>query len=136
MHHKTSTASTTLVLLAALALIAATGCPSPATASQQANSESAVPKSESAAPKQVTVVIRDFKFEPATVTVHEGDTVEWKNDDSVPHTATEDVTDKKPAFDSGNIQTGASWRYVAQKKGTYNYICTVHPNMQGTLIVQ
>lgn len=136
MHHKTSTASTTLVLLAALALIAATGCPSPATASQRANSESAVPKSESAALKQVTVVIRDFKFEPATVTVHEGDTVEWKNDDSVPHTATEDVQGKKPAFDSGSIRTGAAWRYVAQKKGTYNYICTFHPNMQGTLIVQ
>lgn len=94
------------------------------------------PQSESAAPKVVTVEIRDFKFEPATVTVHEGDTVEWKNDDSVPHTATEDVPDKKPAFDSGNIQTGASWRYVAQKKGTYNYICTIHPNMQATLIVQ
>ena len=136
MHHKTSTASTTFVLLAALALIAATGCPSHASAGQSANSENALRQSESAAPKVVTVEIRDFKFEPATVTVHEGDTVVWKNDDSVLHTATEDVADKKPAFDSGNIQTGASWRYVAQKKGTYNYICTVHPNMQGTLIVQ
>jgi len=136
MHHKTSPTSTTLVLLAALALIAATGCPSPASASQSASSEKAAPQSESAAAKVVTVLIRDFKFEPATVTVHEGDTVEWKNEDSVPHTATEAAEGKKPAFDSGYLQTGAAWRYVAQKKGTYNYICTLHPNMQGTLIVQ
>ena len=136
MQHKTSTASTTLALLAAFALIAATGCPSPASAGQSANSENALRQSESAASKVVTVEIRDFKFEPATVTVHEGDTVEWKNDDSVPHTATEDDEGKKPAFDSGSLQTGAAWRYVARKKGTYNYICTFHPNMQGTLIVQ
>ena len=136
MQHKTSTASTTLVLLAALALIAATGCPSHASAGQSANSENASRQSASTAPKVVTVEIRDFKFEPATVTVHEGDSVEWKNDDSVPHTATEDVQGKKPAFDSGSIQTGAAWRYVAQKKGTYSYTCTFHPNMQGTLIVQ
>lgn len=136
MDRKTSLTSATLVLLATLALIAATGCPSHASAGQSANSESALRQSENAAPKVATVEIRDFKFEPATVTVHEGDTVEWKNDDSVPHTATEDIADKKPAFDSGNIETGASWRYVAQKKGTYNYICTLHPNMQATLIVQ
>jgi len=136
MHHKTSPTSTRLVLLAALALIAATGYASHASASQSANSEKAAPQSANATTKVVTVLIRDFKFEPATVTVHEGETVEWKNEDSVPHTATENADAKNPAFDSGYLQTGAAWRYVAQKKGTYNYICTLHPNMQGTLIVQ
>jgi len=81
-------------------------------------------------------VIDEFKFEPAAVTVHAGDTVEWKNDDIVPHTATADGEAQKPAFDSGTINTGAAWRYVARKKGTYNYSCTLHPNMKGKLIVQ
>jgi plastocyanin len=129
MRRTTSLVFATLVLSVVLALIAATGYPSHAIAGQPANSESA-------ALKVITVEIREFSFAPATVTVHEGDTVQWKNDDSVLHTATEDVEDKKPAFDSGNIQTGASWRYVAQKKGTYNYICTLHPNMHGKLIVE
>jgi plastocyanin len=40
-------------------------------------------------------VIREFKFEPATVTVHIGDTVEWKNDDIVPHSATAERAEKK-----------------------------------------
>jgi plastocyanin len=82
----------------------------------------------------VSVVIRGFRFDPETVTVNQGDTVEWKNDDIVPHTATEAVS--KPSFDSGTIQTGSAWRYVARNKGTYNYTCTLHPNMEGKLIVQ
>ena len=129
MHRKPTLASATLVLLAALALIAATGFPSLASAGRPANSRSAQPK-------VVTVVIRAFKFEPATVTVHAGDTVEWKNEDIVPHTATADGNPEKPAFDSGTIKTGAAWRYVAPEKGTYNYTCTLHPNMKGELIVQ
>jgi plastocyanin len=119
----------TLLLLAALELIAVAGFPSLASAGQPVNSGS-VP------PKVVTVVIRNFKFEPATVTVHVGDTVEWKNDGIVPHTTTADGGAQKPAFDSGTIRKGAAWRYAARKKGTYNYTCTFHPNMKGKLIVQ
>jgi len=129
MHPKLNLALATLVLSAALALIAATGSRSDASARKPANSESA-------APKVVTVVIREFKFEPETLTVHEGDTVEWRNDDAVPHTATADGEADKPVFDSGNIQTGAAWRYLVEKKGTCDYICTLHPNMKGKLIVQ
>lgn len=116
-----------LVLLAALALIGATGFLSQRSAGRPANS------GHSSA-KIATVVIRWFKFEPATVTVHAGEAVEWKNDGFVPHTVTADAG--KPAFDSGTIDTGAAWRYVARKKGTYNYSCTFHPNMTGKLIVQ
>ena len=129
MNCKPSLASATLVLLGALALIAAAGFPSLASASRSAGQGSAPQK-------VVTVVIRGFKFEPATVTVNVGDTVEWKNDDIVPHTATADGEAQKPTFDSGTIQTGAKWRYLARNKGTYNYTCTLHPNMKGELIVQ
>ena len=130
MHRKPTLAFVTLVLLAALGLIVATGFPSLASSGRPANSGSAQPK-------VVTVVIRAFKFEPATVTVHAGDTVEWKNEDIVPHTVTADAeVAHKPVFDSGTIGTGAAWRYVAQKKGTYNYTCDYHPNMTGKLIVQ
>jgi len=129
MNRKPSLASATLVLLAALALIAAAGFPSLASAGRSADPGSAPQKT-------VTVTIRAFKFEPATVTVNAGDTVEWKNEDIVPHTATADGSPEKPAFDSGTIKTGATWRYVAPEKGTYNYICTLHPNMKGELIVQ
>ena len=111
MHRKLSPASGMLVLLAAL--IAGAGI---LVACER--------KPASAPPRVVAVAIREFKFEPATVTVHQGDTVEWKNDDSVPHTATADSDGQKPAFDSGSPHTGATWCYVAGTKGTYNYTCT------------
>jgi plastocyanin len=129
MQRKLSLALATLVLLAALALIAAAGFQSHASAGRPTNSGSAPSK-------VVTVVIRKFKFEPAIVTVHAGETVEWKNDDIVPHTATANDEAQRPAFDSGSIQTGKAWRYVAQREGMYNYTCTFHPNMKGKLIVQ
>src|SRR5215471_11310003 len=88
----------------ALALVIATAYPSHANAAQ--------PQHSGKAPSNtITVIIRDFTFNPATVTVHTGDTVEWKNDDIVPHTATEDANAEKPVFDSGAIQKGATWQF-------------------------
>src|SRR5262249_40352059 len=117
------------VLLTALALIAARG-------HRLHGSSVQATSSENAAATVVTVEILEFKFRPGTLTVHEGDTLEWKNEDVVPHTATAEGGGQTPIFDSGNIQVGAAWRYIAQQRGTYNYVCTLHPNMHGTLIVE
>jgi plastocyanin len=89
----------------------------------------AVPKG----PQTHTVVIREAKFQPAVLTVKVGDTVEWRNDDIVPHTATSTEPKK---FDSGILTVGSSWKYVVTKRGTYFYNCTLHPNIQATLIVR
>lgn len=129
MCRKTTLTSATLVILAALALNTAAG-------SQSHASAGGPPKSGSASPNTVTVVINNFKFAPASVTVHAGDTVVWKNEGFVPHTATANGGSQKPAFDSGAIASGGEWRYVARNRGTYNYTCTFHPNMEGKLIVQ
>ena len=80
------------------------------------------------------VVLMDkFAFQPAVLAVAAGETVEWKNAGIVPHTATS--LDGK-TFDSGKIQTGASWRVTLKRQGTFEYICTLHPNMKGRLIVR
>jgi plastocyanin len=78
-------------------------------------------------------VIKGSVFQPAALTVNSGDTVEWKNNDIVPHTATSTDTSR---FDSGRIEVGGSWKYVANKKGTFDYECSFHPNMQGQLVVK
>lgn len=89
----------------------------------------AVPKG----PQTHMVIIRQIKFQPAVLTVKVGDTVEWKNEDIVAHTAT---STKPKKFDSGILPVGSSWKYVVSKRGTYFYNCTLHPNMKAELIVQ
>ncbi len=89
-------------------------------------------QSASAKSRAHTIPIKNFKFLPATLIVKVGDAVVWKNEDIAPHTATA----RGKNFDSGNIEPGASWKYVANKKGTYFYYCAFHPNMKGKLIVR
>src|SRR5687768_17816094 len=85
-----------------------------------------------AAPGTHTIVIAEMKFVPETLTVKAGDTVVWVNKDFFPHTATaQDLS-----FDSRDIATNKSWKYVAAKKGAFSYICTLHPTMEATLIVK
>lgn len=79
-----------------------------------------------------TVALRGMKNVPATLVVNAGDTVVWKNEDVVPHTA----TDRGKSFDSGSIEPGGSWSYVANRKGTYFYYCAYHPNTKGKLVVR
>lgn len=78
-----------------------------------------------------TVTIEGMKFVPETLTVKAGDRIVWRNKDVVPHTAT-----APGAFDSGSIATGKSWSHKAPKAGRYDYVCTFHPGMKATLVVQ
>jgi plastocyanin len=78
-----------------------------------------------------TVIVDGMKFVPALLTVRKGDRVVWKNKDVVPHTAT-----AAGRFDSRLIATGQSWTYVARKPGRHDYVCTFHPGMKATLVVQ
>ena len=80
-----------------------------------------------------TIMITGYKFQPAELTVKVGDTVEWKNMDSVPHNAV--ANDR--AFDSGKLKVGMTGKFVAadKDKGTHEYSCTFHPNMKAKLIV-
>jgi len=82
------------------------------------------------APKD-TVLIDGTAYAPATITVKRGATVSFVNKDPFPHTVT-----APGKFDSKDIAAGKTWKYKAAKAGTFDYICTLHPNMKGTLVVQ
>jgi plastocyanin len=78
-----------------------------------------------------TVRIEGMQFAPATLTVKRGEQVVWVNQDLVPHTAT-----APKAFDSRSIAPGASWKMTAKKPGRYEYVCSFHPTMKATLVVE
>ncbi|HSD57308.1 MAG TPA: cupredoxin family copper-binding protein, partial [Methanotrichaceae archaeon] len=82
-------------------------------------------------PSGNAVEIRDFSYQPGTLTVAAGTTVTWTNDGNVPHTVTSD----ERTFDSGDIAPGGSFSYTFTQPGSYPYHCTLHPSMQGQIEV-
>jgi plastocyanin len=85
-----------------------------------------------AAEEGCEVEIEDFAFVPQNVQISVGETVTWENYDSAPHTATGDNGE----FDSGNLATDQTFSHTFDTAGTFNYHCTVHPNMTGSVVVQ
>lgn len=79
----------------------------------------------------IAVAIDGTAYAPAKVAVARGTRVTWTNADPFPHTVT-----APGAFDSGSIAAGGRYSYVAARPGTFDYICTLHPNMKGRLVVQ
>lgn len=80
-------------------------------------------------PNTVDVNIANFDFVPSSVKISVGDTVKWLNLDSVPHHIHGDN------FDSGLIQHEYTYSNTFTKPGTYNYICSIHTAMKGTVTV-
>ena len=81
--------------------------------------------------KTHTVTIEGMRFQPEVLAVAPGDTIVWVNKDPFPHTVT-----AKGQFDSGSIGVDRRWTLVARKAGHYAYLCTLHPNMQGSVDVE
>ncbi len=82
---------------------------------------------------QVDVEIGDNFFRERTVTVNVGDTVVWTHRGNRPH----NVTSTTGAFESElQMRNGQQFTYTPTAPGTYEYVCTIHEGMDGTLIVQ
>jgi plastocyanin len=76
-----------------------------------------------------TVVLEDFEFAPEALTVGAGDSVAWLwNDGTVSH----DV--KGEGFQS-EVMSEGTFSHRFDEPGTYEYACTLHPNMTGTIEV-
>jgi plastocyanin len=81
-----------------------------------------------------------LNFQPANITVVIGvnNSVTWTNSDTAPHTVTStSVPSGASMFDSGNMNSGATYTYTFTVPGTYRYQCTYHTIwMQGMVIVK
>jgi plastocyanin len=78
------------------------------------------------------VAIQSNAFTPLIITVPVNTTIIWTNKDANSHT----VTSNDNSFDSGNITTNGTYSHQFTSAGTYQYHCSIHSNMTGTVIVQ
>ncbi len=111
-----------LLAVLALASLAVAGC-----GAGDARPRTAAPATGDA---DVTVVVGNMVFSPATVEITAGDAVAWVWKDDTVH----DV-----AFDDGPAspkQRSGTWQRTFDRPGRFDYVCTLHPNMRGTVVVR
>jgi plastocyanin len=80
---------------------------------------------------KASVNIIDLDYDPREVTVVQGAEVTWTNIGIAPHT----VTAKDQRWTSELMQTGDTFSQTFDTIGRFDYICTLHPSMVGTIIV-
>ena len=83
--------------------------------------------------KQNKIEIKDFAFNPQTLTVKSGEKIIWVNRDEEPHTV---VSVEKQFKKSTALDTDQEFTITAGAPGTYTYFCSVHPQMTGTIVVE
>jgi plastocyanin len=88
---------------------------------------------DSAGGKQNRIEIKDFAFNPQTITVKSGEKITWVNKDEEPHTV---VSVEKQFKKSTALDTDQEFTITAGAPGTYSYFCSVHPKMTGTIVVE
>jgi amicyanin len=93
-------------------------------------STSAAPSGPAVATDQVSIT--NFTFSPPAITVKMGTTVTWTNNDEEPHTVFSSTGGMKSQVLASHQST---YTFTFTKAGTFDYNCTIHPFMHGTVTV-
>jgi plastocyanin len=80
-----------------------------------------------------TVLIQNFRFKPAHITIKRGTRVRWINKDREPHTAT---ANNGRSFDSGRLGKGQRYTHTFKSAGKKPYHCEIHPFMRASVVVK
>ena len=107
------------------------GCALAAGAHFLTPAEGTVPEAVGA---EAAITIDNFTFTPPVITVAAGTRINWTNRDDIPHTvvgAEDPRTLRSPALD-----TGDRFSFTFAAPGTYRYFCSLHPHMQGMVVVR
>jgi amicyanin len=76
--------------------------------------------------------IDNFTFNPQRLTVKAGTTVTWTNKDDIPHA----IAAVSKQFKSKALDTGDAYSFTFTTPGAYEYFCSLHPHMTGTIVVE
>jgi plastocyanin len=85
-----------------------------------------------AAAADIEVKIDNFTFNPARITVKAGTTVTWDNEDDIPHA----VAASTKLFKSKVLDTADKFSFTFTTPGVFEYFCSLHPHMTGTIAVE
>lgn len=88
--------------------------------------------SDDGAKVSVTVRVIDNKFEPSDLTISQGQAVNWVFEAA---SSEHDVVAKDGSFVSELMMEG-SYTHVFEDAGSFDYLCSIHPEMRGNITVE
>jgi plastocyanin len=89
-------------------------------------------KATGATPATTFHEVDALKFQPSSASVKVGDVVEWDNTGSIAHNVT---FDQYTAITSDTMNGGDKYQVKFTKAGTYQFHCTFHPGMDGSVTI-
>ena len=76
-------------------------------------------------------------YVPSIISINKGDKVTWSNEDVAFHSVTSGTYDNPTElFDSGHMDPGQKFTVSFEEKGQIDYFCTLHPWMEGRVLVE
>ena len=130
-HHRFPRAMLLAVALASAALAGCGGSDDQRRNGAPGATDATTPAEAPTAPG--TIALKDIKFIPTRLTVKVGEKVTWRNDDSVDHNV---IAQQGADFKSRAFGQGGTYTFRPKEPGTINYVCTLHPGMDGELVVR
>ena len=77
-----------------------------------------------------SIAVRDFEFSPRSFTAKAGEPVRWENEGDQIHNV------KGKGFFSRAMDPGGKYEFTFKRPGSYDYVCTLHPQMKATIVVE
>ena len=119
-----------LVLMAAGLLLVGAACGGSDDGGSESEGTSTEAEGESSGGGSVSLTAANFEFEPGDLSAAAGDTIEFTNEDDAPHTFTAEDAGIDEEVDAGG---STSISLADAEPGSYDFVCTIHPEMKGTL---
>lgn len=116
--------------LVALLALAAAGCGGGDETTQPPKRQTSLTPTGTSGLEPGAVGIADFLFDPREARIEKGSAVTWVNTGRQAHRV------KGPGFRSPTLETGAIFEHRFADAGRFDYVCTIHPRMRGTVVVR
>ncbi|HZP96919.1 MAG TPA: cupredoxin domain-containing protein [Candidatus Limnocylindria bacterium] len=123
--------------IAGLTFIAcASTASAPAASAPAASAPAASAPAATEAAKTAAVAIKGFAFGPASLTIAKGTKVTFTNNDTTKHTVTSGANRTKDGTFDQTLESGSETTISFDTPGTYEYFCSFHSSMKGTIVVR
>ena len=84
----------------------------------------------------VQISIKGFAFNPNQPSVTKGTAITWTNEDGTTHTVTSGVPGTPSGKFDQRVEPGKTFSFTFTETGTYEFFCSIHNSMRGTVTVK